>query len=124
MSHDLNMSAADASSALDSVFADIFFSKMAEYGFVPETEEGAMSMLETAAYLDSIPGQTVAKQASADPYVEAGALLKQAMAANNLINPAVLAQQESASIKQAAYALAHEPELYKAVLALNSGAAE
>lgn len=119
----INMSTEEASAALDSVYADVFFSKMAEYGFVPQTQEDMLGMLESAAYLDSIPEQGPTKTASHGAFAEANAQLKQAMVAANLISPEQLHQQQDMAVKQAAFALAHEPELYAAVLALhNTGA--
>jgi hypothetical protein len=117
--NNINLPSVDAAvGILDSVYSDVFFSKMAEYGLVPQTQEGALSMLETAAYLDSIPDNT--KQASEDPFVSANIRLKQALASEGVINPNVFAEQNDVAIKQAAFALAHEPELYKAMLAVRT----
>lgn len=108
----------DAVGTLDSIYADVFLSKMAEYGYVPQTQEGMLSMLETAAYLDSVDGGE--KVATVDPFVDANSKLKQALASENLVNPAIFTEQRNLGIKQAAYALAQTPEVYKAVLSLKS----
>lgn len=120
---DINLpSVEDAVGTLDAVYADVFFSKLAELGFAPRTEEGMLSALETAAYLDAVDGGQ--KQASVDPFVDANAKLKQALANEQLINPAVFAQQSNAAIKQAAFAMAQHPDLYKAVLAVKTAQAQ
>lgn len=111
----------EAVGLLDSVYTDVFFSKLAEYGIVPQTQEGMLAALETAVYLDSVPET---KQASVDPFVDANAKLKHAMASEKLINPAVFEQQQDVAVKQAAYAMAHSPELYRAVLAIKTAQAE
>lgn len=116
---DLKLPALDeAVGTLDAVYADIFFSKMAEYGYHPQTQEDMVSMLETAAYLDTI--DTSEKTASAGVFADANAKLKQAMAAEGLLNPAQLVQEETLGIKQAAFAMAQEPALYTAVLTLKA----
>lgn len=113
----------EAMSTLDGLYADVFFSKMAEYGFVPPSEEGALSMLETAAYLDMVDGGE--KSASyADPFVDANSKLKEVLASQQLIDPSALYAQKAASIKQASVAFAQNPEVYKAVLAVKSATAQ
>lgn len=122
MPQDINLpSVEDAVGLLDNVYADVFFSKLAEFGFAPQTEEGMLSALETAAYLDAVDGGQ--KQASVDPFVDANSKLKQALANENLVNPAVFAQQNHAAVKQAAYAIASNPDVYKAVLAVKTAQA-
>jgi hypothetical protein len=110
----------DAVGTLDAIYADVFFSKMAEYGFQSQTQEGMLSMLETAAYLDQLPEETATKRASIDPFTDANAKLKQALASENLID---LSSETAVGIKQAAYALAQDPELYKAVISVKTAAA-
>lgn len=108
----------DAAAVLDGIYADVFFSKMAEFGLVPETQDGALSMLETAAYLDQ--ADTAVKQAGVDPFVNANELLKQALAQENIIDSGA---QVRTAVKQAAVGLASNPEIYKAVLAIKTAAA-
>lgn len=115
--NDLKLPAVDdAIGMLDGLYADVFFNKMAEYGLVPQTQEGMVSMLETAAYLDMVD-QGSTKSASEDPFVQANAALKEVLAHENYIDRSA---GEVAGIKQAAFALAQNPDLYKAVLSVKT----
>ena len=114
----------EAMGVLDQVYAEVFFNKMAEYGFSPSDEKEAYSMLETAAYLDSLPEDTQTKQAEYAPFTEANARLKEVLASHGAIDQEAEAYEQLASIKQAAYALAQNPDLYKAVLSVKAAEAE
>lgn len=117
MSENLNPSPSteEAISLLDSVYADVFFSKLAEYGFPIQSEEAALGALETAAYLD-LADDTV-KSATVDPYVLANKELKETLKSAGIIDKQ---PETKAVIKQAAYNLAHDPSLYAAVLAVKT----
>jgi hypothetical protein len=108
---------------LDNLYAEAFFSKMAEYGYAPADIGEAENMLETAAYLDELPEEsTHQKSAAADsPYTDANANLKEVLASAGMID---VRGEELVGIKQASYACAQNADLYKAVLAVKAAEAQ
>lgn len=106
---------------LDSLYAEAFFNKMAEYGLVPETQEGALAMLETAAQLDALPEQPSEKSASVDPFVDANEKLASVLQQHGVGPDRAQVQQDS--VKQAAAALSTNPDLYASVLSLKAAEA-
>jgi len=112
-----------AAEVLDSLYAEAFFAKMAEFGHVPQTESDAMAMLETAAQLDAVDNDPAVKQAEehGSAYAVANDSLKEVLAQSEL---PTFQQDESVGIKQASYALAQDPSLYASVLAIKAAEAE
>lgn len=108
---------------LDGLYAQAFFSKLAEYGIEPQSEEAAMAMLKTAAYLDMVESHPAVKQASVDPFVDAASRLEHVLADSGLLGGQPSAQQQLVGVKQAAYALAQDPDLYRSVLSVKAAEA-
>jgi len=119
---DIQLPGLDESAALlDRVYGDAFFSKMAELGHVPQTQQDAIGMLETAFSLDMVdPGQPE-KQASESPYASANESLKQVLNEQG-IGPGPEGEKQAAA-KQTAYALAHDVNVYKSVLGVKAAEA-
>jgi hypothetical protein len=113
-----------AAEVLDSLYAEAFFAKMAEYGHVPQTESDAYAMLETAAQLDAVDNDPAVKQAQeqGSPYAVANDSLKAVLSPQAGSN--AYQQEEAIGVKQAAYALAQDPSLYASVLAVKAAEAE
>ena len=108
-----------AAEVLDSLYAEAFFAKMAEFGHIPQSESDALAMLETAAQLDLVSNDPAVTQAEeqGSPYAYANESLKEVLA--HAEQPS-----EEVGIKQASYALAQDPSLYASVLAVKAAEAE
>ena len=113
---------------LDSLYAEAFFGKMAEYGHVPQTQEDAIGMLETAYQLDMVSGDeetqkvAAAQHANYSHYANANNSLKEVLSSAGY-GPSHQ-EVEQNGIKQAAYALAQDPNLYSSVLTVKAAEAE
>lgn len=114
--------AGDSAALLESLFADAFFGKMAEYGFEPQSEREAVSMLETAYHLDTLPEEapTVKSASYSSPFESANNALKQVLVDNGLISAQDIVNEKMAGVKQAAFACATDPRIYSAVLAVKA----
>ena len=109
-------SADQANATLDQLYIERFFAKMAEQGFVPSTNEEAMAVLETAAQLDSLPEKS-AEAEQTNWFGQANEKLANHLAAQGY--GVDFRQQAAEQEKQAlVYALASNPEIYKAALAV------
>lgn len=114
MSQDIELPGIEkAAELIDSIYVDAFFSKLAEFGYQPRTEDDVAAMLQTGFQTDYLPNPTE-KQAAASPFVQINAQLGQ------LLNP----QHGQDAVKQAAFALATDPDVYKSVLAVKAAQAE
>jgi len=72
-----------ASAVYDEIYADRFFAKMSSYGYLPQTQEDAMAMLQTAQQLDMIPEEKQAQDEPAQsPFVAANEKLAAHLAAH------------------------------------------
>ena len=118
----------DSVGMLDSLYAEAFFSKMAELGHVPQTEQDAVGMLETAFQLDMVSGEEGPQKTAEEHYAH-----QSHYAAANHSLKEVLAhagygpseeEVEQVGIKQAAAALAQDSGLYKSVLTVKAAEAE
>jgi len=115
-------------STLDSLYAEAFFNKMAEYGHVPQTQEDAIGMLETAYQLDLVSSDedtqkvAAAQYANSSHYANANSSLKEVLSSAGY-GPSHQ-EVEQAGIKQAAYSLAQDPNLYSSVLTVKAAEAE
>jgi len=119
MSQDIQLpDVGQASELLDRVYADAFFSKMAEYGYTPRTEADAVAMLETAAQTDQLPDETE-KVAADSTFVAINSELSQLLAGQGLATPTF-----EDGVKQAAFTYATDANIYKSVLALKAAQAE
>jgi len=111
-----------AQDTLNQLYVERFFSKMAEYGFQPQTQEGAAAMLQTAVELDAVPELETKSASQSDPFVEAySRLQKHAQAQGH----GAASREKSAEIERRnwAYACARSPEIYGAVLSLKAAEA-
>jgi hypothetical protein len=119
---DIQLPGLDESAALlDRIYGDSFFAKMAELGHVPQTQEDAVGMLETAFSLDMVdPGQSE-KQAFEMPYASANASLNQVLGEHG-IGPGPEDEKQAAAT-QTAFALAHNVDVYKSVLGVKTAEA-
>ena len=107
-----------AAELLDRIYVDAFFSKMAEYGHFPNSEQDAIGMLETAVALDAVDPAPQEK-VSNDKYAQANQNLQAYLGQQG-----ILPDPEVDSIKQAAYALAHDADVYRSVLSVLAAQAE
>jgi len=105
---------------LDQLYAEAFFGKMAEYGFVPQTAEGAQAMLESAYQLDMVDDAPA--PAATDPFVDANTKLSHVLERQGMNTGVQQIREERTldNIKHAAVALAQDPNLYKSVLAVKA----
>ena len=111
-------SPADAQAVLDNLYQEAFFTKLAEFGHQPATQEDAIAMLETGYQLDLLPDNSK-QQKQAGQYAAANGLLKQALAEGGVETGLAANTKQEAGIKQAAYTVANDPTYYGAVLALH-----
>ena len=111
-------SVSDAQAALDNVYQEAFFAKMAELGHQPQTQEDAIGMLEAGYQLDLIPDKQA--YSTVGQYSTANTLLKHAFADNGINTGLATPDPQQLGIKQAAYALASDPGYYASVLALRA----
>ena len=116
---DIQLPGLDESAALlDQIYGEAFFAKMAELGHVPASQEDAIGMLETAYQLDMVSPDQPEKQASS-PYAAANESLKQVLGEYNGGG----GHDKQAEALQAAYALAHDVNVYKSVLGVKAAEA-
>lgn len=105
-----------AGELLNGLYQDVFFGKLAELGYQPQTAEDAHAMLTIGYQLD-VAEQAQQKAASHEsPIVRAQRLLSEKLAEFGLMPPA----DPDAVTKQAAAALARDPNVYGAILALQT----
>lgn len=111
----------DAEAQLDAVYAERFFSKMAEYGIQPNNEQDALAMIQTAYQLDQLPETKQASEGSDSPFVLAQQKLASFLSQNGVADATQVTQKQAADRSRAelAYALASSPELYKAAVAIH-----
>ncbi len=88
---------------------------MAELGFVPQNEKEATAMLDTAIQLDVVE-ETTDKEASF--YQDVNLALIEVLVENGV--PDAPQVQEQEGLKQAAFALSQNPDLYRSVLTLQA----
>jgi hypothetical protein len=121
MSNDIQLPDVDkASQLIDTVYADAFFSKLAEFGFQPQNEADAVAMLETGMQTDHLPHPEAEKTAAVSPF----AAINQELASVLRAEGAIQTPSYEDGIKQAAFAYATAPDVYKSVLALKTAQAE
>lgn len=111
---------AEAAASYDAVYTERFFDKLAEFGLVPQTREQAIAMLQVGAHSDYFQDAPAEKQAGVDPFVAGSQLLENHLKQAGLLPQEDVQQAEAASRRELAKALAHNADLYKAALALNS----
>jgi hypothetical protein len=105
----------EASGLMDQLYQEAFFGKMAELGFVPQNEKEATAMLDTAIQLDVVE-ETTDKEASF--FQDANSALREVLVENGVSDAPQVQEQEG--LKQAAFALAQNPDLYRSVLTLQA----
>jgi hypothetical protein len=111
----------------DGVHQRVFFHKMAQLGYVPQTEKQAEWMLEMAGKLRLVDEEAAVKEAAdaQDPFAAANAALDAALGRAGFQSVQKAAyDDEVLSIKQAAAAWAEHPEIYNSVLSLKAAEAE
>ena len=108
----------------DGVHQQVFFNKLASYGFVPQNEKEAAEMLELAGKLRYVEGEE--EKIAAD----SSRLSNATVALDNVLGiPREQQEKQSAAndeftaISQAAAQLAEEPAFYNSVLALKAAEA-
>jgi len=111
-------SVSDAQATLDNVYQEAFFAKMAELGHKPAVQEDAIAMLEAGYQLDMIPEKQA--ETYVGQYSTANTLLKQAFSENGINTGLAMPDPQEVGIKQAAYAMASDPNFYASVLALRT----
>ena len=112
----------------DNVHSKVFFGKLAEFGYAPQTEKEAQDMLGLAGKLRAAQQDPQVKQAAADssPFAQANVAL------DNVLGHAGLdghskeaeAQREDAFLDQAAANMAQDPDIFNSVLSLKAAEAE
>ncbi len=118
---------AAADNLFQGVYGRVFFHKLAQAGFVPRTEAQAQYMLKVAQTVREAEEAEAIKTASDsnDPYAAAYHHLEQAVAQRGLKLPGRMdAASREYSFKQAAAALASDPDIYDSVLAVKAAEAE
>jgi hypothetical protein len=117
----------DPQEAYDTLFSQvherIFFHKLAAAGIVPRTRDEAVWMVETAYDLRRLGQNQNVKQANdeSNPYYQMRAGLQTVLEQNGIYGQAT---DQTVNVKYAATALANDPTLYNAVLALKAHEAE
>ena len=108
----------------DGVHARVFFQKMASYQYVPQTQQQAQYMLETAGKLRAVEQSPAIKQAAeqSDPFFLANAHLSQALGLEPQVKIAA-AQEEELAIRHAARGIMSDPTFYNSVLSLKAAEA-
>lgn len=111
---------ADAYNQLfEGVHANVFFGKLANHGFQPQSEKEAADLLQLAGRLRHVEDNEKAASASQSRFGGAVGALDQAMGVS--AQSAELA--ESQAIKAAAAQLAEDPAIYNSVLSLKAAEA-
>lgn len=101
---------------INTVAADAFFEKLAEYGIRPQNEAEARELMTIGLHLQQ--ASTNEKQASANPYAIAREALDQELVARNLLTSQETNVAETNRVKAAAWQYAQNPEIFSAVVAL------
>ena len=115
--------ASESTELLDQLYTEAFFGKMAEYGYTPQTAEGAQAMLESAYQLDMVDDTPA--PAATDPFVDANTKLAHVLARQGKDTGVQQIRQGRAldNIKHAAVSLAQDANLYRAVLSVKAAEA-
>jgi hypothetical protein len=102
------------------LFNEVYFEKLAAFGFEPRSPEEAQAYLRLADKALTIAQHPAVKQAELanSPVLRLDAQLEQFMTSSGL-NKQAAAQKQSAHINQLALAYASNPEVYAAMLALD-----
>lgn len=105
------------------LFAEAYFTKLASLGFAPTTPEEAQAYLGLAEKALVLAEHPAVKQAelARSPVLQLNAQLEKFMVDSGLQKQAAF-EQQSAQLNQAALAYASIPEVYSAVLSLNTQA--
>jgi hypothetical protein len=108
----------------DGVHQQVFFNKLASYGFVPQNEKEAAEMLELAGKLRYVEGEEEKAAADESRVSQANVALDNVLGIpREQGEKRAAAEDESAAISQAAAQLAEEPAFYNSVLALKAAEA-
>ena len=105
----------------ESVHAEVFFRKCAAAGYVPDSQEEAVAMLQTAAQLRGLNKQAAAPTPKTSPILALKQAVDQAAGANS---PRAVAAQQDYVLKQAADELLSDPNIYNSILVLKAAQAE
>lgn len=103
---------------LNTVHADAFFAKLAEYGYRPTSVEDAQDMLAIGLRLDQ--ASQAEKQASQSPYAVARQALEQELAHRGVIHQDEANVSEINRVKAAAWQYAQDPQIFTSALVLAS----
>ena len=108
----------------DGVHQQVFFNKLASYGFVPQNEKEAAEMLELAGKLRYVEQEEEKVAADSSRVSQANVALDNVLGIPRAQEEKqAAASDELAAINQAAAQLAQEPEFYNSVLALKAAEA-
>jgi len=108
----------------DGVHQQVFFNKLASYGFVPQNEKEAAEMLELAGKLRYVEGEEEKVAADSSRVSQANVALDNVLGIpRGQDEKLAAAEDEYAAINQAAAQLAEEPAFYNSVLALKAAEA-
>ena len=114
-----------ASAVYDQIYTDRFFQKMAAYGYVPQTQEDAAAMLQTAHQLDMIPTEEKAAEERVSPFVAANQKLAQHLQERGVNLPELQAKQAEENERQyLAYQYAGHAGVYGSVLTMKAAERE
>ena len=114
-----------ATGVYDEIYADRFFAKMAGYGYVPQSQEDVVAMLQTALQLDMIPEEKSAEDEQPSPFVVANENLAVHMQERGCNLPELQAKQaedverQNMSLQYAAHA-----GVYGSVLTMKAAESE
>jgi hypothetical protein len=106
----------------EGVHANVFFGKLANHGFQPQSEKEAADLLELAGRLRHVDETEKAASAEHSRFGVATDALNGIMSDAGLGNTKVAQahNEESQAIKAAAYQLANDPAIYNSVLSLKA----
>ena len=112
----------------DTVHGQVFFGKLAEAGYVPQTQKEAEDMLQLAGKLRLAEQDPAVKQAAAasSPLSQAAGALDGVLTENGMDGQLkqAAATEKEAALQQAVAHLLKDPDVYNSVLALKAAEAE
>ncbi len=111
----------------DGVAQRVFFHKLAQLGYAPQSQKQAADLLSLAGKLRLVEEEAAVKQAqdAYDPFAAANASLDQVLAQAGYGSVKAAAEQdELMSMKQAAAVVMQDPLIYNSVLALKAHEAD
>ena len=114
-----------AGAVYDQIYTDRFFNKMASFGYVPQSQEDAIAMVQTAHQLRMIPEEKEASEPARSPFVAANEKLAAHLAERGCNLPAMQRKQAEANErKQLAWHYAGNAAVYGSVLTMKAAERE